>query len=53
VNVFGPAHIEKLHFKGVFGCIFWQSFMKYGGRGFKSLRTIDTRRSPERFHCSP
>jgi hypothetical protein len=22
VNVFGPAHIEKLHFKGVFGCIF-------------------------------
>jgi tagatose-1,6-bisphosphate aldolase non-catalytic subunit AgaZ/GatZ len=20
VNVFGPAHIEKSHFKGVFGC---------------------------------
>ena len=22
VNVFGPAHKEKSHFKGVFGCIF-------------------------------
>jgi hypothetical protein len=22
VNVFGPAHIEKSHFKGVFGYIF-------------------------------
>jgi hypothetical protein len=22
VNVFGPGHIEKSHFKGVFGCIF-------------------------------
>jgi hypothetical protein len=22
VDVFGPAHIEKSHFKGVFGCIF-------------------------------
>ena len=31
MNVFGPAHVEKSHFKGVFGCIFWQSFMKYGG----------------------
>jgi hypothetical protein len=29
VNVFGPAHIEKLHFKGVFGCIFSQCFMKF------------------------
>jgi hypothetical protein len=29
VNVFGPAHIEKSHFKGVFECIIWQSFMKY------------------------
>jgi hypothetical protein len=36
VNVFGPAHIEKSHFKGVFGCIFWQSFMKYGGN--KSMK---------------
>ena len=47
MNVFGPAHIEKSHFKGVFGCIFWQSFMKYRGNKsikdcvFKSLRTID------------
>jgi hypothetical protein len=31
VNGFGPAHIEKLHFKGIFGCIFRQSLMKYGG----------------------
>ena len=63
VNVFGPAHTEKSHFKGVFECIFSQSFKRYGGnksmkenslrRGFKSLRTIDTRWSPERFHCSP
>jgi hypothetical protein len=22
VNVFGPAHIEKPHFKGIFECIF-------------------------------
>jgi hypothetical protein len=31
VNGFGPAHIEKSHFKGIFGCIFRQSLMKYGG----------------------
>ena len=30
VNVFGPAHIEKPHFKGVFG-VYFDSFMKYGG----------------------
>jgi hypothetical protein len=36
VNIFGHAHIEKSHFKGVFGCIFWQSFMKYGGN--KSIK---------------
>jgi hypothetical protein len=24
------AHIEKSHFKGIFGCIFRQSLMKYG-----------------------
>jgi hypothetical protein len=36
VNVCGPAHIEKSHFKGVFECIFWQSFMKYGGN--KSMK---------------
>jgi hypothetical protein len=28
VNGFGPAHIEKSHFKGIFGCIFRQSLMK-------------------------
>ena len=38
VNVFGPAHIEKSHFKGVFGCIYWQSFMKYGGN--KSYKRV-------------
>jgi hypothetical protein len=36
VNVFGPAHTEKSHFKGVFGCIVWQSFMNYGGN--KSIK---------------
>ena len=36
VNEFGPAHIEKSHFKGVFGCIFWQRFIKYGGN--KSIK---------------
>ena len=36
VNGFGPAHIEKLHFKGIFGCIFRQSLMKYGGN--KSIK---------------
>jgi hypothetical protein len=36
VNVFGPAHIEKSHFIGVFGCLFWQRFMKYGGN--KSIK---------------
>ena len=37
VNVFGPAHIEKSLFKGVFGCIFFlKSFMKYGGN--KSIK---------------
>jgi hypothetical protein len=30
VNVFGPAHIEKSHFKENCGCIFRQSLMKYG-----------------------
>jgi hypothetical protein len=30
VNGFGPAHIEKSHFKGIFGYIFRQSLMKYG-----------------------
>ena len=34
MNVFGPAHIEKSHFKGVFGCTFWQNFMKYGGNKY-------------------
>jgi hypothetical protein len=34
VNVFGPAHIEKSHFKGVFGCTFWQNVMKYGGNKY-------------------
>jgi hypothetical protein len=38
VNVFGPALIEKSHFKGVFGCIYWQSFMKYGGN--KSYKRV-------------
>jgi hypothetical protein len=28
VNGFGPAHIEKSHFKGIFGCIFRLSFEK-------------------------
>jgi hypothetical protein len=36
LNVFGPAHIEKSHFKCICGCIFWQSFMKYGGN--KSIK---------------
>jgi hypothetical protein len=36
VNGFGPAHIEKSHFKGIFGCIFRQSLMKYGGN--KSIK---------------
>jgi hypothetical protein len=36
VNGFGLAHIEKLHFKGIFGCIFSQSLMKYGGN--KSIK---------------
>jgi hypothetical protein len=31
VNGIGPAHIEKLHFKGICGCIYRQSLMKYGG----------------------
>jgi hypothetical protein len=30
------AHIEKSHFKGIFGCIFRQSLMKYGGN--KSMK---------------
>ena len=33
---FGPAHVEKSHFKGIFGCIFRQSLMKYGGN--KSMK---------------
>jgi hypothetical protein len=36
VNGFGPAHIEKSHFKGIFGCIFRQSLIKYGGN--KSIK---------------
>jgi hypothetical protein len=36
VNGFGPAHIEKSHFKGIFGCIFRQSLMKYEGN--KSMK---------------
>ena len=36
MNGFGPAHIEKSHFKGIFGCIFRQSLMKYGGN--KSIK---------------
>jgi hypothetical protein len=36
VNGFGPAHIEKSHFKGIFRCIFRQSLMKYGGN--KSIK---------------
>jgi hypothetical protein len=36
VNRFGPAHIEKSHFKGISGCIFRQSLMKYGGN--KSIK---------------
>jgi hypothetical protein len=39
---FGPAHIEKLHFKGIFGCIFRQSLMKYGGN--KSIKENSLRR---------
>jgi hypothetical protein len=31
VNGFGPAHIEKSHFKGIRGSIFRQSLVKYGG----------------------
>ena len=31
LNGFGPAQIEKSYFKGIFGCIFRQSLMKYGG----------------------
>ena len=36
MNGIGPAHIEKLHFKGICGCIFRQSLMKYGGN--KSIK---------------
>jgi hypothetical protein len=36
MNGFGPAHIEKSHFNGIFGCIFRQSLMKYGGN--KSIK---------------
>ena len=35
MNEFGPD-IEKSHFKGICGCIFRQSLMKYGGN--KSIR---------------
>jgi hypothetical protein len=35
VNGFGPARIEKSHFKRIFGCIFRQSLMKYGGKNFR------------------
>ena len=35
MNEFGPD-IEKLHFKGICGCIFRQSLMKYGGN--KSIK---------------
>jgi hypothetical protein len=40
VNGFGPAHIEKSHFKGIFGCIFRQSLMKYGGNKPSSYLSI-------------
>ena len=33
---FGPVHIEKSHLKGIVGCIFRQSLMKYGGN--KSIK---------------
>ena len=36
MNGFGPADIEKSHIKGIFGCIFKQSLMKYGGN--KSIK---------------
>ena len=36
MNGFGPVHVEKSHFKGIFGCIFRQSLMKYGGN--KSIK---------------
>ena len=36
MNGFGPAHIGKSHFKGIFGCIFRQSLMKYVGN--KSIK---------------
>ena len=36
MNGFDPAHIEKSHFKGIFGCLFRQSLMKFGGN--KSIK---------------
>ena len=41
MNGFGPAHIEKSHFKGIFGCIFRQSLMKYEGN--KSIKEKSSR----------
>jgi hypothetical protein len=43
VNGFGPADIEKSHIKGIFGCIFKQRLMKYGGN--KSIKENILRRS--------
>jgi hypothetical protein len=50
VNGFGPAHIEKSHFKGVFGCIFRQSLMKYGGN--KSIKEKKKKGGGVLAHCS-
>ena len=43
VNGFGTTHIVKSHFKGIVGCIFRQSLMKYGGN--KSIKENSLRPS--------
>jgi hypothetical protein len=40
VNGFGPAHIEKSHFKGIYGYIYRQSLMKYGRNKSKKKNSL-------------